>query len=198
MSRVLCVCVCWPDCDQHCVWQLASPLDSPHLHIAPAAWEFQLDKSPREKFSHRSRSDQLRGEGWGGEGRQLLIPSACQIKCEFTKRNAAAGGGGRREEQKQSLSTHWHPYAAYVSAALEGIEGAEGHHLMSAFNFIQICYSFSQNWRGVLATFTASAVDTLGSASASIAVEAIISSFFFRNDYWEAAFFTPPNRIICA
>lgn len=87
------------------------------------------------------------------------------------------------KEQKQSLSTHWHPYAAYVSAALErGIEGAEGHHLMSAFNFIQICYSFSQNWRGVLATFTASAVDTLGSASASasVAVEAIISSFFFE------------------
>lgn len=31
----------------------------------------------------------------------------------------AEEGGGRREEQKQSLSTHWHPYAAYVSAALE-------------------------------------------------------------------------------
>lgn len=89
--------------------------------------------------------------------------------------------GGGDGGQKQSLSTHWHPYAAYVSAALERSGGRErGYHLMSAFNFIQICYSFSQNWRGVLATFTASAVDTLGSASASVAVEAIISSFFFE------------------
>lgn len=73
-----------------------------------------------------------------------------------------------------ALSTHWHPYAAYVlptqeTSSLDGQReelvakrGGEEEELllMSAFNFIQICYSFSQNGRGVVATFTASAVDT--------------------------------------
>lgn len=56
LGRV-CVCmgVCVSGCDRHCVWQLASPLD-----CVVSAWEFQLEKSPREKFSHRSRTDQLR------------------------------------------------------------------------------------------------------------------------------------------
>lgn len=72
-------------------------------------------------------------------------------------------------EEELALSTHWHPYAAYVlptpeTSPLEGERERREEEaelpLMSAFNFIQICYSFSQNGRGVLATFTASAVDT--------------------------------------
>lgn len=66
LGRV-CVCmgVCVSGCDRHCVWQLASPLD-----CVVSAWEFQLEKSPREKFSHRSRTDQLRVH-------LLSLPGSC-------------------------------------------------------------------------------------------------------------------------
>lgn len=72
------------------------------------------------------------GGGGGGAGTIYTLASVCRLRVADTRNFK---GRERREEEAELL-------------------------LMSAFNFIQICYSFSQNGRGVLATFTASAVDT--------------------------------------